>query len=33
MYIIEGKTVKNQEIILKVSNNADKATLEEIVKK
>jgi hypothetical protein len=33
MYVIEGKTVKNVEIILKVSNGADKATLEEIIKK
>lgn len=33
MYVIEGKTVKNVPIILKVSNDADKATLEEIIKK
>ncbi|MFT5963876.1 MAG: hypothetical protein ACI9L6_000596 [Flavobacterium sp.] len=33
MYIIEGKTINNQEIILKVSNRSDKATLEEIIKK
>lgn len=33
LYIIEGKTLKNQEIILKVINYDDKAVLEEIVKK
>ena len=33
LYIIEGKTVKNQEIILKVINYEDKAILDEIVKK
>ena len=33
LYVIEGKTVKNQKIILKVSNHADKAILEEIEKK
>lgn len=33
LYIIEGKTVKNQEIILKVINYEKKAVLEEIVKK
>jgi hypothetical protein len=33
MYVIEGKTVNNQKIILKVSNRSDKATLEEIIKK
>ena len=33
LYIIEGKTMNNQAIILKVSNKAEKATLEEIVKK
>jgi hypothetical protein len=32
-YVIEGKTVKNQEIILKVINYSDKAVLEDIVKK
>jgi hypothetical protein len=32
-YIIEGKTVKNQEIILKISNRAEKAILEDITKK
>jgi hypothetical protein len=30
--IIEGKTVNNQEIILKVSNRSDKATLEDYQK-
>jgi len=33
LYIIEGKTVKNQPIILKVVNYENKAVLEEIVKK
>ena len=33
LYIIEGKTVKNQEIILKVINYEDKAILDEVVKK
>jgi hypothetical protein len=33
LYIIEGKTAKNQEIILKVINFEDKAILDEIVKK
>lgn len=33
LYIIEGKTVKNQEIILKVINYDKKAVLEEIIKK
>ncbi|WET02848.1 DUF4258 domain-containing protein [Flavobacterium johnsoniae] len=33
LYIIEGKTVKNQEIILKVVNYENKAVLEEIIKK
>lgn len=33
LYIIEGKTAKNQEIILKVTNYEDKAVLEEIIKK
>ncbi|MBE8724627.1 DUF4258 domain-containing protein [Flavobacterium hungaricum] len=32
-YIIEGKTAKNQEIILKVVNYEKKAVLEEIIKK
>jgi hypothetical protein len=33
LYIIEGKTAKNQEIILKVINFENKAILDEIVKK
>ncbi|MDX6181497.1 DUF4258 domain-containing protein [Flavobacterium sp. Fl-77] len=33
LYVIEGKTVKNQEIILKVINYENKAVLEEIIKK
>jgi hypothetical protein len=33
LYIIEGKTVKNQEIILKVINYENKAILDEIIKK
>ncbi|WP_418262867.1 DUF4258 domain-containing protein [Flavobacterium faecale] len=33
LYVIEGKTTQNQEIILKVSNTAESATLEEIIKK
>ncbi|PWB25456.1 DUF4258 domain-containing protein [Flavobacterium sp. HTF] len=33
LYIIEGKTIKNQEIILKVINYENKAILDEIVKK
>jgi hypothetical protein len=33
VYVIEGKTTKNQAIILKVSNRGEKATLEEIIKK
>jgi len=33
LYIIEGKTIKNQEIILKVVNYEKKAVLEEIIKK
>ena len=33
LYIIEGKTTKNQEITLKVINYEDKAVLDEIVKK
>lgn len=32
-YVIEGKTAKNQEIILKVINFSDKAVLEDISKK
>lgn len=33
LYIIEGKTTKNQAIILKVSNKTGSATLEDIIKK
>jgi len=33
LYIIEGKTIKNQQITLKVINYSDKAVLEDIVKK
>ena len=33
LYIIEGKTIKNQEVTLKVINYSDKAVLEEIIKK
>ena len=33
LYVIEGKTVKNQEIILKIINYDKKAVLEEIIKK
>lgn len=33
IYIIEGKTLNGQEIILKVKNEEGKATLEEILKK
>ena len=33
LYVIEGKTVKNQEIILKVINYLDKAVLDDIIKK
>jgi hypothetical protein len=33
IYIIEGKTIKNQEIILKVINYPEKAVLDEIIKK
>jgi uncharacterized protein YpmB len=32
-YIIEGKTVKNQEITLTITNYSDKAVLEDIAKK
>ena len=32
-YVIEGKTVKNQEITLTVINYSDKAVLEDITKK
>jgi hypothetical protein len=33
IYVIEGKTVQNQEIILKVINYTDKAVLDDIIKK
>jgi len=33
LYVIEGKTMKNIPITLKISNREDKATLEEIIKK
>lgn len=33
LYIIEGKTAKNQEIILKVINYENKAILDQIIKK
>ncbi|WP_264550888.1 DUF4258 domain-containing protein [Flavobacterium sp. N2038] len=33
LYVIEGKTAKNQEIVLKVVNYEKKAVLEEIIKK
>jgi hypothetical protein len=33
VYVIEGKTLKGQEIILKIKNEESKATLEEIIKK
>ncbi|MFV5696515.1 DUF4258 domain-containing protein [Flavobacterium sp. LB3P122] len=33
VYVIEGKTLKGQEIILKIKNEEGKATLEEIIKK
>jgi len=33
IYVIEGKTVKNQEIILKVINYPEKAILDDIIKK
>lgn len=33
LYIIQGKTIKNQQITLKVINYSDKAVLEDIVKK
>jgi hypothetical protein len=33
LYIIEGKTAKNQEIILKVINYENKAVLDQIIKK
>jgi hypothetical protein len=33
VYIIEGKTLKGQEVILKIKNEEGKATLEDIIKK
>ncbi len=33
LYVIEGKTVKNQEIILEVINYSNKAVLKDIAKK
>ena len=33
LYVIEGKTAKNVEIILTVKNEENKATLENIIKK
>jgi hypothetical protein len=33
LYIIEGKTIKNQDVILKVINYSDRAVLEDIIKK
>jgi hypothetical protein len=33
LYVIEGKTIKNQEVTLKVINYSDKAVLEDITKK
>ncbi len=33
LYVINGKTIKNQEIKLKIINYSDKAVLEDIVKK
>lgn len=33
LYVIEGKTLKNQEILLKVINYSEKAILEDIIKK
>lgn len=33
LYIIEGKTIKNQKVILKVINYSDRALLEDIIKK
>jgi Domain of unknown function (DUF4258) len=33
LYVIEGKTVKNQEIILNVINYPEKAVLDKIIKK
>jgi hypothetical protein len=33
LYVIEGKTIKNQVITLKVINYTDRAVLEDIIKK
>ena len=33
LYVIEGKTLKNQEITIKVINYSDKAVLQDIIKK
>lgn len=33
IYVIEGKTIQNQEIILKVINYSEKAVLKDIIKK
>jgi hypothetical protein len=33
IYVIEGKTLKNQEITLKVINYSDRAVLQDIIKK
>ena len=33
LYIIEGKTAKNQEVTLKVVNYSEKAVLQDIIKK
>ena len=33
LYVIEGKTIKNQEIILNVINYPEKAVLDKIIKK
>lgn len=33
LYIVEGKTIKNQPIILEVVNYSDKAVLKDIIKK
>jgi hypothetical protein len=33
IYVIEGKTLKNQEITLKIINYSDRAVLQDIIKK
>lgn len=33
LYVVEGKTIKNQPIILEVVNYSDKAVLKDIIKK